>query len=444
MRRRHLLTVFLFFLVFVFFPVNSWAVIDWIRANGFDASSNGRGGTTIAIGDDPSSMEVNPALISETENYAFETSLILSFPDFDFKYNGTGGERYKSSDKDGMLMGAGMSFASKVKDSPWSWGLSLSAPDAISTDYTIQSKFFGPMNASAEILHMRFGPACAYQITPEFSIGARLGIDYATMDIRMPLGTALIDLGNCNGFGVSGAVGLFYKPRKDLSFGLYYESPTALQDLESRGADGYIGMATPGGNMYFSNLDVTVEDVRFPQNFGVGGAYSPMPSLRFSADLKYINWKSDWEEVTVKYSGAGSAAMENAGLPTTLKIPLNIDNQWTVGVGVEYFFGEIYKVSLGYHYNDNAVSDAYVFPFGPAEVEHTLSFGFSFKPVKFVKIALAYMYCFMDDSTAASHGYDASLEKQLGMPPGSLQSELNGSKTDKNAQAVQISVSFYW
>jgi len=444
MRARCLLSVFVLFIVFVVFPVNSWAAVDWIKVIGPNASACGRGGTTIAIGDDPGSMEVNPALISEIENNAFEASLMLIFPDFDFKYNGTGGKRYTSSDQDRKLAAPGMSYVRKVKDSPWSWGLSFSAPDAVATDYTIQSKFFGPMNASSEILHMRFGPVVAYQITPELSVGVRLDMDYGSMDLRMPLGMALIDLSECVGFGVSGSVGLYYKPRKNLSFGIYYETPTALQDLESRNADGYLGMVTPGGNMYFSNLDVTVKNVQFPQNCGFGVAYSPIPSLRLSADAKYIDWNSDWDKVTVKYSGSGGTDMQNAGLPTTLTLPLNIDSQLTYSLGAEYFFGEAYKVSLGYHYNDNAMSDNYLLPFSPAEVEHTLTLGFSFKPVKSFKMTLAYMYCFMDDSTTGSHGYDSSLEKQLGMPPGSLQSELNDSGVDYDTQVVQFSASFYW
>jgi long-subunit fatty acid transport protein len=341
-------------------------------------------------------------------------------------------------------MAPAMSFAKKVKDSPWSWGLSIAAPDALATDYTVQSKFFGPVNADSELLHLRFGPAAAYQITPEFSIGARFDIDYGTLDLTMPLGRALIDLGQCDGFGISGAVGLFYKPRKNLSFGLYYETPTAIQDLESKNADGYIGVAMPGGNMYFSNLDVTVTDMQFPQNFGLGGAYSPIPSLRLSADLKYLDWNSVWDELTVKLSGPDAAEMQNAGLPTTLKIPHNIDNQWTVGVGAEYFFAERYKVSLGYHYNDDALGKNYLLPYTPAEVKHTLSAGFSFMPVKTTKISLAYMHAFMDDSVADSHGYDAALENQLGMQPGYLQSELNGAESTYNAQILQISVIFYW
>lgn len=435
-----------FVVLFVVLPVNSWAFIDWARVIGVDASANGRGGTIIAIGDDPSGMEVNPALISETESNALETNLMVIAPDMDFNYTGTDGKRYTSTDKDRFLIAPGMSFAHNVKDSQWHWGLSFAAPDALATDYTINSKNFGSVNASSELLHLRFGPAAAYQITPELSIGTRLNVDYGTLDLKIPLGAAFMDIGQCDGLGVSGAVGLFYKPRKDLSFGVYYESPTAMQDLESKNSDGYIKVMAPNGQVVpFSNLDVKVDSLQFPQNFGVGVAYSPLPALRLSADIKYINWNSDWDDLTIKFSGGDAVAMENAGMPTTLKVPLHIANQWPLALGAEYFIDEIYKVSLGYHYNDDAMSDNYLNPYIPADVQHTLTCGFSVKPVKTVNISMAYMYSFIDDPNSnAIHAYDASLEKQLGMPPGSLQSELSDAKTNYNCQNIQISVSIYW
>jgi len=445
-RVRCLSTVFLGIISIVFYSATCWAFVDYVRPIAFDASAGARGGTTIAIGDDPTSMEVNPALLSETESNALITHLMLIFPDFDYKYTGTGGQRYKCTDKDKLLLAPGMSFAHKVKDSRWSWGLSLAAADAVATDYTVQSKFFGPVSATSNLAHLRFGPALAYQITPKLSIGTRLDIDYSILDLKMPLGLAYLDLGRMDGFGMSASVGLFYKPMKNLSFGVYYETPAVMQDLETGSSDGYLKMMTPGGEVAFGQLDVKAKHLNFPQNYGVGVAYSPIPSLRLSSDLKYINWNKDWDELTLKFSGPGAEGMKNAGVPTTLKVPLSVHNELAFSVGAEYFFNEMYTASVGYHYHDDAVTENYLLPYIPAEMTHTLTCGFSVRPAENVKLALAYMYSFVDDSNAHPiHGYDESLEQQLGMPAGALQSELSGSETIyNNVQTLQISVSLYW
>lgn len=428
-------------------PTQSKAFIDFTKVIGFDADAMARGGTSIAIPDEPSNMNFNPALISGINGNSLEANLVLIHPDMYFKYSGTGGQRYTSKDKDRLLLGPGISFAHHGKGSPFSWGLTLAAPDALATDYTVQSKYYGPVNGFSELMHLRFGPAFAYQLTPDISIGVRLGIDYHSLDLRAPLGLAYLDIGQCDGYGFSGAIGIFYKPSDSFSLGLYYETPAFMQDLESQHADGYLKVLNPPpvGQVDFSRIRVKVKDMDFPQNFGLGVAFKPLPSLRLSADVKYINWDKDWDEMELNFKGSGGAAMRAAGVPTTLKVPLHIDDQVTFGIGAEYFCGGIYKLAVGYHYNDDAMSDNYLLPYIPAEVEHTITCGLSVMPTNNIKMGAAYLYCIMDDPSASSHhGYDQVLEEQLGLPPGALSSELNNAKVDYSAHIVQLSISIRW
>ncbi|MCD6533830.1 MAG: outer membrane protein transport protein [Deltaproteobacteria bacterium] len=444
-RVSYLSVVFLGVFSIVFYAATSWAVIDYVRRFGFNASADARGGTSIAIGDDVTNVEINPALISETKSSALQTDLLFIFPRMDFLYDGTDGQRYKSTNAERWLMAPTMSFAHKIKDSRWAWGLSFTAPDALLTDYTIQSKFFGPMNAKSKLMHLRFGPALSYQITPKLSIGTRLNIDYGSLDLRTPLGTAFLDTGNADGFGVSGSVGLLYKPMDNLSIGIFYESPAFMQDLETGNSDGSLKMMTPGGEVAFSQLDVKMKDFAFPQNFGLGVAYSPIPSVRLSADIKYINWEADWDKLTLEFGGSGAEKMRMAGVPTSLDLPTDIQDQIAVGVGVEYFLSDNYTFALGYHYHDEAIPDKSYTPITPPELTHSCTCGFSFKPADNVKIAFAYIYSFMDDPKVKTHAFDKSLEGQLGLPSGALQSELCNSEADYHeVHNLQLSVSLYW
>jgi len=426
-------------------PAQAWAAVDFPRVIGYNAGSIGRGGNAIAIGDDPSNMNINPALISETENNALEISLLTVFKELEFTYTGTNNNSYTSHDKDRVLLVPGISYSHRDKNSPWSWGFTFAAPDFVASDYTIQSKNFGPVNGFSEIIHLRFGSAVAYQLTPNLSIGGRLGIDHGWMDLRLPLGLAYLDFGQCDGFGFSAAVGFLYKPTENLSFGLYYESATLMQDMESKNADGFISLMTPWGKVDFPDLDVKINDMQFPQNLGLGVAFKPSPAWRLSGDVKYLNWNRHWDELEVEFSGAGAVAMDAIGIPRTLKIPVHADDQITFGLGTEYFFGEIYTLSAGYHYGNNAMGDNYTVPFIPAEVEHTITCGFSVMPARNIKFGVSFGYAIMDDSTASSpHPYDQSLEMQLGLPTGALNSELSGSKTDYAVQIIQLSFSVYW
>ncbi|MDY6972788.1 MAG: outer membrane protein transport protein [Thermodesulfobacteriota bacterium] len=427
------------------FPAWTLAGVDFPRVIGFNAASMSRGGNTIAVGGDPSNMNVNPALVSETEGNALEINLLSVFKELEFTYTGTNNNTYTSNDKDSILLAPGFSYAHKDKGSPWSWGVTFAAPDFVASDYTIQSKNFGPANGSSEIIHLRFGPAVAYQVTPSLSIGVRLGIDYGWLDLRLPLGLAYLDFGQCDGFGFSAGLGLLYKPSKNLSLGLYYESATVMQDLKSKNADGYINLMTPWGKANFFNLDIEMNNVQFPQNFGCGVAFEPLPAWRFCGDIKYLDWSRHWDELEVVFVGPGAAAMDAIGLPGALRVPVHADNQITFGLGAEYFFRETFTLSVGYHYGNNAMGDNYTDPYIPAEVEHTITCGVSVKSARSFKLGMCFAYALMDDSRAGSpHPYDQSLEMQLGLPPGALDSEFSGSKTDYAVQIIQLSFSIYW
>ena len=432
-------------LILLFLPTPAMAIVDFIRILGFNADALARGGTTIAVGSDPSDMNINPALISTVKSKAFDSTLFFMFPDLDFKYNGSGDRQHKASDKDRFLVAPGVSFVYKSKNTPWSYGFTVAAPDATATDYTLQSKNFGPVNAFSEYIHLRSGPAVAYQISPQLALGMRLGIDYMTLDLRMPMGLANLDIGQCDGWGFSAALGVTYKPIENLTIGFYYESPTIMQDLKTRDEDAYMSMVSPVGLLHFSNLKATAEDVQAPQNFGIGLAFKPIPACRLSADLKFYDWDQKWEQLALEFTGSGAEQIKALNLPNKLTLPANINDQITFSLGLEYFLNEVYTFLIGYHYNDDAMEDNYLNPIIPAEAEHTFTCGLALRPVKNIKVSFALAHCIVDDPSAnASHGYDQSVESQLGLPVRALNSELSASSTDYSSNAVQFSFSFYW
>jgi len=445
-KRRKLLCMLSFLVLFIAnLPTQLWGFGHYTRVIGYNAGAMGRGGTSIAIKDEPSNVNFNPALISEIEGSALDVNLLLIFPNFHFKYDGTGNERYTSTAKDRVGLGPGISYAHNNVNSPWSWGLTFSAPDAIATDHTIQSKNFGPVNAFSEFMHLRFGPIVAYQLTPKLSIGARFHIDYNSLDFRMPMGAVNLNLGQSDGYGFSGGIGLLYKPFETLSVGVYYESQSVIENLKTRNEDASLQIMTPGGLRTYTNMDAYVNDADFPQNFGIGVAYSPSQTWRLSADIRYFNWKKNWEEMEIEFKGSGAVYMIADGVPTKIKIPVNADNQMVISLGLDYYLSEKFSLAMGYCYGDDATDPNYLFPLIPATMEHTITAGISYMPKNNVKLGCSFLYGFFNDPKASGHhGYDQSLEEQLGLPPGALNSELNNSEVSYTVYNVQLSVTVFW
>ena len=427
------LSRFYLVIIFISIPSQVFAFLDFIKVIGNNSGSTGRGGTALAIGE-PGNMNFNPAIISEIKGNAVEIDFLMATANFEFKYTGTNNEREASNMKDRIGILPGMNYVSNNQDSPWSWGLSFTIPDGFFTDYTIQSKNFGPVNAFSEILHFRLAQTTAYKITPNLTLGLRIGVDYGTLDLRMPLGLAYLDLGTCDSVGASGALGLLYKPSEKIAFGLYYET-TKMGDLKSRDNDGYLKFSD-GTNC--GKIDIEVDEFQFPDHFGFGVAYRPFKSWRFSADIKYICWSDDWNELKLNLKG------DSVNL-SRLTIPLDIDDQIPLSFGIEYFPNEIWTFLIGYHYNDDPMKANYLNPIIAAEEKHLITCGFSVQPVKQFKFGVSFMYGMMDDPEASDiHAYDLSIERQLGLQRGDLQSELSGSSANYTCFSIELSFVVFW
>lgn len=421
-------------------PANCSAVVDFIKVIGFNSQSIARGGNSIAISDNPGDLNANPAIISGFNSNVVDFSLLTIFPVIEYTYSGTDSKTYTAENKNDVAILPGIHYAGKFLTNKTSVGLSLAVPNASGTEYLIQSKRFGPCDAFSEYAHMRFSSALSYDVSSSLSVGIRLGIDYMTMDVKMPIGIVYLDTGKCDGWGGSIGLGLVWNVSDNWDVGIYYESSTKMQDLKSKKKDGYVRLNVFGTETSVSNLDVTVEDIVSPQNFGIGVAYCPVPFIRLSSDVKYIDWNRNWDEVVIKFSGPDSSLLPVTALP----LPLEIDNQVVFGLGIEYFMNKTITLAAGYHYNDDGFKDYYVNPLIPGETEHTFTTGISVFFNEKVRAGISLIYGIIDDPHVDGlHAYDETIETQLGMPEGSLDSELSGSRSDYKASAVHVSVSFF-
>lgn len=418
-------------------PMQAWPFAEFIKTVPFNAFSSGRGGTIVAIGDEPSNMNMNPAVISEVESNLFDTSFNIVIPDIDYKYTGTDNKEFKTSDKDRIGLLPHISYAHNFKGSPWVLGLAASVIDGFGCDYTIQSRYYGPINAFGELLHLRFAPNISYQISPNLSLGLRLALDYGSMDIRLPIGRLFIDLGQCDNFGYSGALGLLYKPTDKLNIGLYYESETVLNDLKTKNRDAYFSLKFDTGTLTYAPMDVILKDVKFPQHFGIGIAYRPSPLFRLSADIRYVDWGNTWKIQGITLNGSDGQL--------NLVAPFGTQTHTPAAFGLEYFLNDMYALSLGYRYSDECMDNVNMNPLIPGEVQHMITCGISVMPAKNVKFGAALIWGIMDHPNApVAHAYDDYIEEKFGFEPGFIDSELEASRADYATYNLILSAQVSW
>jgi long-chain fatty acid transport protein len=241
---------------------------------------------------------------------------------------------------------------------------------------------------------LKIAPNIAYMVSPNFSIGAAVHIDYGSLDLGEETES---------GFGIGGQLGAIYKTGP-VSFGLVYVSPQKINHKNVADFDG-------DGN----NDDLKLES---PQSLGFGIAYEPIPSvLLIETDVKWLNWSDadgyddfGWKDQWVFNIGAQYKPTPKLALRAGYnygKNPVKENNHWegfppeTVNVqgkDVNRFQYEVLRIT-GF----------------PAVVEHHLTAGIGYQISKSVSLNLGYMHAFKNKlrETGTFAGLDVSIESSL-------------------------------
>ncbi len=195
----------------------------------------------------------------------------------------------------------------------WRFGFAAYGVSGLGVDYENQFDL-NPHTATKDDVYtnlsiLKVAPNIAYMVTPNFSIGASLHIDYGTLDMGQ---------GNESGFGIGGQVGAIVK-HGPLQFGAVVVLPQRIKHKEVADFDG-------DGH----NDDLTLES---PMSVGFGIAYEPTPRvLLFEANAKWVNW-------------AGADGYSDFGW----------ENQWVFALGAQYRPMPSLALRLGYNYGQNPV-----------------------------------------------------------------------------------------
>jgi len=158
---------------------------------------------------------------------------------------------------------------------------------------------------------MKFAPNLSYLVTPNFSIGGAIHVNYGALDL---------DDGTSSGFAIGAQFGAIYK-LGPVSLGAVYVTPQKITHENVFDFD------------HNGNSDDL--DLESPQSFGIGIAYeSPKRDFLIEANAKWVNWAD-----ADGYSDFGW------------------DNQWVFGLGAQYRPTPKIALRLGYNYGENPVKE---------------------------------------------------------------------------------------
>ncbi|MDZ7663304.1 OmpP1/FadL family transporter [Thiohalophilus sp.] len=395
---------------------------------GFSARSIGMGGTSIAVGEDTSVMNTNPAALSRVNLGRIDLNAGMMVPDFGFR-NGVNSS--EGQDKIYMLMSA--SFAKRINDRI-TLGIGMFNEGGQGTDYgilNVNSNFLEggalgcgtacPAEYSSEFGYMVLTPSLAYQVNRELSVGLSAQVGYGMMRMKMPffmnmntnpqpdvLQAADMD-GNDTNFRAK--LGVLYDAG-GWGVGAAY---TSKADLDLSGDATLVNL----DNNSISRMPVEMR-LGWPSSFKIGG-YMDMRAMNMplvTFEVQRTNWSEYLDSVPVSMGGMAMA--------------MNTDweDQTAYRLGLEYGITNDWDARMGFTYGKNPVPDAGILPIMNPIVEKHITMGVGYHGLKN-----------LDFNAAMEFGLD---ETQTGDMPHNIAPDVMNAEVDMGYWAMMMQVGYTW
>jgi long-chain fatty acid transport protein len=412
-----------------------------VQASGFQLMTQSASGLGVAFAgmaaaaQDASTAFWNPAAMSLLPGVQGAAVLSYVSPQTEYKDNGTSrlsGFYDLGSLGDGGSDGAPNAwipalYATWMLTPDWSVGLAINAPFGLATEWDRPwaGQFFA---VKSEIETLNINPTVSFKLNDMVTLGAGLSYQQLKAELTNAVPVRGLDLadspiGKVDGedWGFGWNVGALIDFQQGTRLGLTYRSTI---DYTLDGGKLTVGGANPlpGGIPNSVTADVELPDV-----FSIGLSHQFTPEVRVLADWTWTGWDSI-QDLTIRQATFGAA------VKTT---PLNFEDSWRAGLGVEYQVNPSWLLRAGVAYDNTPVQDEYRTPRLPDEDRTWLALGVRYQPEQNAAwwIDVGYAHEWVDD---AKSRLNECLD--LGC---TVSATLNGKyESDINLFAAQVSFKF--
>lgn len=272
--------------------------------------------------------------------------------------------------------------------------LSVNVPFGLATKY--DKEWVGRYRAiESEIMNLNINPSISYKVNDKLALGAGLQIGYLKTSLTQMFYTGGNDAfakmhGSDFGYGYN--LGLNYKIKENLNFGLAYRSKI---DYKITGNADVKDFALSSN---FNAKTTTPESVTF------GLAYNPKERIELLYDSTWMRW-SRLKKL--------SAIADNSALNN--QINFNFRDSWIHSLGLNYQLNEEIKLRTGFAYEKDAVNNSAREPRIPTGNRIWAAFGLNYKILDNSFVDLSYVRQFyqrerinLSDSTTQINSLSAT------------------------------------
>lgn len=404
----------------------AWAT-NGMNMEGYGPVSTGMGGASQAIDHGTAAMAQNPATLA----------LMAPGARTDVAFGLLGPDVKSTLAPYGTAKSGGTSYVMPAlgyarRSGGLAYGIGIFAQGGMGTEYKASSWVAG---GSGEPVRSELGVGrvllpVAWQVTPEFAVGATLDFIWAGLDMRMAasgaqlaglvtgaagnLGGALpglagapwarIDFSNGSDFtgaasstGWGAKLGMVFRPSTSVTVGASYQFETSLGDMKTGRTGASLSACVPapetarqplaadrqaqalsctGGGLFEDSGRITVIDFQWPATLALGVAWQASPTLLLAADLKRLQWSDVMKDFKLRYDSAG------IGGSVSFALPQNWKDQTVTSLGLAWNATPALVLRAGVNLASNPIPEAMVNPLFPATVErhYTAGLGYRLSP----------------------------------------------------------------
>jgi long-chain fatty acid transport protein len=267
----------------------------------------------------------------------------------------------------------------------WSVGVAVNAPFGLKTDY--EEGWVGSrIGLTSEIVSVNANPSVAYRISPTFTIGAGVSVQYLEAELTnaSALGTAKLKADDV-GYGFN--LGIAWQATPSTRIGMHYRS-SIKYDLEGKAK--FSGASA-------ANAPVKA-DLRVPENVSLSVFSTVTPQWELMADLTWTRW-SRIKSIVPTCERASAVVCAGAGAPLLgATLPTEWKDTWRVGVGANYIHSAAWKFRFGLAYDPTPTRDTYRTARLPDEDRFWVALGAQYRLSPASQIEIGYAHEFIRDA----------------------------------------------
>jgi long-chain fatty acid transport protein len=347
---------------------------------GFGTESTLMGGADTALARDTTSLNTNPAGLTQIRRRAFDVYSATAFA-LDEAYADQFGNDQNVSNN--VIPVGGGGYAQRIGSTGLVAGVGFFVQGGAGAVYkNLQTPFGTRDELSALTGVVKLTPGIAYQASDAVSLGISVSAVYAQANQKVFPGTSAFnpadpahsffgtDLSNAHTLRYGARIGALARVSDDVSLAAVYASRVALPlhggQLVANMSSIGLGMVTYG--------DAHIDGLSLPQEISLGLAWRQSPATLVSLKISRLNWADALRSLTLTVNSPN-----NPAAPATIQTTnaLNWSNSNVFALGVRHSLNEQTAVLAGANYGPRPMPDSTLSPiFAPTGQKH-LTLGFA-------------------------------------------------------------------